>query len=83
MKEGKSMEDTHKTSEALRRAVRKYETEKVDRINCRLPKGLKERIQATGASVNSFIIDAVNEKLEKIERQQGVISAENTESDTK
>lgn len=52
-------------TEAQKRAVAKYEAEKVDRINCRLPKGLKESILQTGSSVNMFIIDAVKEKLER------------------
>lgn len=54
-------------SEAQKRAIQKYEQEKVDRINCRLPKGLKEQIQETGASVNNFIIEAVQEKLARIQ----------------
>ena len=50
-------------TEAQKRAIAKYEREKVDRINCRLPKGLKNEIVETGATVNAFIIDAVREKL--------------------
>lgn len=50
-------------TEAQKRAVAKYETEKVDRINCRLPKPLKSEIEKTGQSVNAFIIEAVREKL--------------------
>ena len=55
-------------TEAQKRAVAKYEREKVDRINCRLPKGTKEKIIKTGATVNAFIISAVNEKLERINK---------------
>ena len=54
-------------SEAQKRAIQKYEQEKVDRINCRLPKGMKEQIQETGASVNAFIIEAVQEKLDRLQ----------------
>lgn len=50
-------------TEAQKKAIKKYETEKVDRINCRLPKGMKEEIVKRGYTVNSFIIDAVTEKL--------------------
>ncbi len=57
-------------SEAQKRAIQKYEQEKVDRINCRLPKGMKEQIQETGASVNAFIIEAVQEKLDRIQAGQ-------------
>lgn len=52
-------------TDAQKKAIAKYEREKVDRINCRLPKGIKEEIQKTGASVNAFIIDAVLEKLNR------------------
>lgn len=50
-------------TDAQKKAIAKYEREKVDRINCRFPKGIKEEIQKTGASVNAFIINAVIEKL--------------------
>ena len=53
-------------TEARKRAIRKYEAEKVDRINCRLPKGYKDEILASGSTVNHFIIEAVREKLDRI-----------------
>lgn len=56
-------------TEAQKRAIRKYE-ETVDRINCRFPKGTKERITATGASLNAFIIEAVLEKLERENKKE-------------
>ena len=52
-------------SDARRAAVRKHDAEKVDKVTVRLPKGTKEKILATGTSANSFIIEAVLEKLEK------------------
>lgn len=52
-------------TEAQKRAIAKYEKEKVERINCRLPKGTKEQILKTGATVNAFIIEAVTEKLQR------------------
>lgn len=52
-------------SDAQKRAIAKYEAEKVDRINCRLPKGIKEKISEKGYTVNAFIIEAVTEKLER------------------
>lgn len=52
-------------SEAQKRAIAKYEAEKVDRINCRLPKGIKDKILESGYTVNAFIIEAVKEKLER------------------
>lgn len=55
-----------KTSEAQRRAVANYQ-EKVDRVNCRFPKGTKQRIEATGESINGFIIRSVIAELERLE----------------
>jgi hypothetical protein len=51
-------------SEAQKKATAKYEREKYDKILTRFLKGTKDRIIETGAkSVNSFIIEAVEEKL--------------------
>ena len=44
-----------KTSESQRKAVYKYD-DKFERVNCRLAKGTKERIQALNISSN-FIIN--------------------------
>lgn len=56
-------------SQAQKRATAKYEKENYDKILTRFPKGTKEKILETGAkSVNSFIIQAVNEKLNNIEK---------------
>lgn len=52
-------------SDAQKKAIKKYETEKVDRINCRLPKPLKSEIEKTGIAINAFIIEAVKEKLSR------------------
>ena len=53
------------SSPAQREAVRRHDSEKVDKITVRLPKGTKEEILATGHTVNTFVIDAVIEKLGK------------------
>lgn len=55
------------SSPAQREAVRRHDAEKVDKVTVRLPKGTKEEILATGQSINTFIIDAVIEKLGKRE----------------
>lgn len=53
-------------SEAQKRATAKFEKERYDKILTRFPKGTKEKITAIwGESVNSFIIAAVNEKIER------------------
>lgn len=58
-------------SEAQKRATAKYEKERYDKILTRFPKGTKDKILETGAqSVNRFIIEAVNEKLERLARPE-------------
>lgn len=52
-------------SEARRRAVRKHDAEKVDRVTVRLPKGSKEVIKNAGYSVNEYVIKAVMEQLKR------------------
>jgi len=56
-------------SEARRRAVRKHDAERVDRVTIRLPKGSKEIIKKAGYSVNEYVIKAVMEQL----RRDGII----------
>ncbi len=55
-------------SEAQRKAAAKY-LEKLDEIRIRMPKGRKDEIKAhaetQGQSVNSFIIAAIDEKMER------------------
>lgn len=57
------------TSEAAKRAVKKYDQEKIDRIAMRVPKGKREAIQAhaqeQGESVNAFLNRAVDETIER------------------
>ena len=58
-------------SDAMLRAIKKYEAEKIDRISLRVPKGKKEVIQKFaedhGESVNSFINRAIDEAMERKE----------------
>lgn len=49
------VEYTEKQMEQRRRAVARYTSEKVDRVNCLFPRGTKERISRTGMSCNAFI----------------------------
>lgn len=58
-------EAMRRQKESNRAAVEKYQ-KKFKRINCRLDPELYDKIKETGESVNSFIVDAVKEKLEKI-----------------
>lgn len=59
--------EERKTSEAQRKAVYKYD-DKFERVNCRFSKGTKKRIEKIGySSINTFIVSAVMEKLEKEE----------------
>ena len=56
-------------SDAMDRAIKKYEQEKVDRIIFRVPKGMKERIQLhaekNGESLAAFLNRAVLETIER------------------
>ena len=55
-------------SESMDRAIKKYEQEKVDRVVFRVPKGMKEQIQAhaekQGESLSAFLSRAVLETIE-------------------
>lgn len=59
-------------SEAMLRAIKKYEAEKIDRISLRVPKGKKEVIQKfaenQGESVNSFINRAIDEAMKNTDK---------------
>ena len=56
-------------SDAMDRAIRKYEQEKVDRVIFRVPKGVKEQIQEhaekQGESLSAFLNRAVQETIER------------------
>lgn len=55
-------------SNAQKRATAKYEKEVYDKVLVRFPKGTKERIQATGESVNGYIVKSVLDNLKKVEK---------------
>lgn len=54
-------------SDAMNRAIQKYDREKIDRIMFRVPKGKKEIIQAhasfQGESLSAFLNRAVDETI--------------------
>lgn len=56
-------------SDAMDRAIKKYEQEKVDRVIFRVPKGMKEQIQnhaeRQGESLAAFLNRAVKEAMER------------------
>ena len=56
-------------SESMDRAIKKYEQEKVDRVVFRVPKGMKEQIQAHAEkqdeSLSAFLNRAVQETIVK------------------
>ena len=58
-----------KNSEARIRSNNKWTNANYDRINLAIPKGQKERLKvvaaAQGKSVNSFVAEAIAEKLER------------------
>ena len=57
------------SSEANRKAVKKYNHDKVDMITVRVPKGEKARIaafaQANGESMNGMIVRLIREEMER------------------
>lgn len=56
-------------SDAMDRAIKKYEQEKVDRVIFRVPKGFKEQLQAhaeaQGESLAAFLNRAALETMER------------------
>ena len=56
-------------SEAMDRAIKKYEQNKVDRVIFRVPKGMKEQIQVhaekQGESLSAFLNRAALETMER------------------
>lgn len=67
-------EYTEKQKEQRRKAVADF-MKTVDRVNCQLPLGTKERIkELTGKSCNAFIKEVVVKELDKIERKRAKIN---------
>ena len=58
-----------KRSESLDRAIKKYESEKIDKVLLRMPKGKREIVQqhadARQESVNGFINRAIDETMQR------------------
>lgn len=54
-------------SKAAQRATATWEAKAYDKVLVRLPKGIKEQIQATGETVNGFINKAVVDRLKEFE----------------
>lgn len=56
-------------SDAMDRAIKKYEQEKVDRVIFRVPKGMKEQLQihaeTRGESLAGFLNRAAQETMER------------------
>lgn len=49
-------------------AVVRHDTEKIDKITVRCPKGTRERIAALGMSCNAFAVQAIAAELERAEK---------------
>lgn len=58
-----------KVTEAQARATAKYEAANYDKVLIRFPKGIKDRIKATGESLNGFTVRVVLDRLNQIEKQ--------------
>lgn len=58
------------SSEAMKRASKKYDSERIDRIAMRVPKGMREELQIHAEthgdkSLNAFLWRAVTETIER------------------
>lgn len=53
-------------SKAAQQATKRYQNRVYDSIHLLLPKGTKDRIKATGETVNGFINRAVEDRLQAI-----------------
>ncbi|MBO7713958.1 MAG: hypothetical protein J6S85_10340 [Methanobrevibacter sp.] len=60
------MEEKKKKTAAQQRATAKWESENYEKILLRVPKGTKEKLNATGESLNGFINKAILERLDQI-----------------
>ena len=62
-------ESKSRYTEAQKRSAEKYLSEKVEDIRIRVPKGqkaiIKEYAEKQGKSLNQFIVDLINEEIEK------------------
>ena len=58
-------------SNAAMQATRRYESKNYDAVRLLLPKGTKDKIKATGESVNGFITVAVLHRLQALEKAAG------------
>lgn len=61
--------EKRKATQAQMEYIERYDSINYDRVLIRFPKGTKERIQETGASVNGFTVRAVLDNLDAIENQ--------------
>lgn len=57
------------STDAQRKAVKKYQTEKVETIAVRVPKGkkayYKDKADSVGQSLNQFAIESMNERIDR------------------
>lgn len=62
------------SSEAMKRAAKKYNQEKIDRISMRVPKGkraiIQEHAAKNGESINAFVLRAVEETIAREQNQK-------------
>ena len=61
-------------TEAQKKSANKYLKEKVEDIRIRVPKGQKQIIKdyadRQGKSLNQFIVDLINQEIEKIDNEE-------------
>lgn len=64
-----------KTSEAMRKAISKYQTEKVDEFKIRVPKGekaiIKEYAKKQGKSLNAYVVNLIHSDMDNFKEKNG------------
>ncbi len=57
------------STDAMRKAIKKYQSEKVEDVRIRVPKGRKEEIkrhaESMGESMNQFVIRSIDETMQR------------------
>lgn len=68
------MSDSRRYTEAQKKSAKKWDAANLDRVSVAMPKGKKEDIKAAataaGESMNQYIINAVNQRIERDKEQE-------------
>ena len=69
------MPEPRKYTEAQKKSAKKWDAANLDRVSVAMPKGeknnIKEAASAAGESMNQYIINAVDQRMERDKRESG------------